>query len=543
MQILTPKSEDFSPGRGTFILLLAFTLLVFIPVYGAGFVTDFIGWIDCFQNTSLLGAHTCFGIKGLYYVPFVLLYSFSALFGFSALPWYLAFAGLHALNGYLLMRMLKTLGKLYSVNVSRLFLYSSALLFLVFPYQVEVVAFKACFNYLSACVFMLLTIELYTRYLINQRSRYLVIALCVLIISLFNIEFTLVLPVILVWLHLTCPNRKLSLIDLKPLGVIVGIILIFLLINRYFLGQYIGHHPLDPTMLDPFALASAELKYLIKSIALFRFTPYPMQIYVYGIASFPIFGGIFLLTAASAVVYIVLRKSKLSVGRLYFAFLLGSALILILPVAPLYFHYLQYSENDRYTYLCLAFLMPALAYALLSIRHIVGKIALGTYGVIALYFCLVMGFMWKDSQRIYSTLLDTFTWYDKDEVYLLNVPDNYRGTFMLRNIGGDSALEEVLQLLEGKTTGKLYDVAQYNMAKATDGVSVELVGTDSLKVEFNQWGNWWWRDGIGASQYENDKFKMTPRGHHYIMEIKNISTDAVFIYFDGNAWVEFSINK
>ena len=539
MQSFFDQSESYTPGWRSFAILLFFTLLLFSPVYGAGFVTDFLGWIDCYQDTSLLEAHTCFGVKGLYYVPFILLYTFSALFGFTALPWFLAFAGFHALNGYLLMRMLSTLGKLYSVKTTGLFLYVSALLFLVSPYQVEVVAWKACFNYLSACAFLLLTIHYYARYLISGKSKFLFFSMGILMVSLFNIEFALVLPVILAWMHLMRPGSRPGLKGLKSLGLIAGVILVFLFINSFIIGKYVGHYELDYDMLNPLALASAELKYLIKTLGYFRFTPYLIQEQVYGAVSSPIAGGIFLLILIGAIVYVLARRLRLSNGKLYVAFLTGSALILILPVAHLYFYFLQFSENDRYTYLALAFLMPALTYSLLSIKHLAGKVLLSIYGTVGLALCIMMCMIWKDSQKIYSTLIETFTWHESDEVYLLNVPDNYRGTFMLRNIGADSALEEVIRLLAGKNTGKFYDVAQYNMATPTDGVSVEKVGTDSIKVEFNQWGNWWWRNGMGALFYKNDKYKMTPNGQHYIMELKDVSSTAAFIYFDGSHWIEF----
>jgi hypothetical protein len=539
MQSNTIQSKSYYPDWRTFAVLLLFTLIVYSPVYGAGFVTDFLGWIDCYQNTSLIEAHTCFGVKGLYYIPFVLLYTASTLFGFSPLPWFLIFAGLHALNGFLLMRMLSALSELYSIKTTKLFLAASAFLFIVFPYQVEVIAWKACFNYLSACAFLLLTVHFYAQYLIGRNKKHLIASLGILFISLFNIEFALVLPFILAWMHLTRPGSKLNARDLAPVGLITGVIAVFLIFNRFVIGKYVGHYELDEEMLNPLALASAELKYLIKSVALFRFSPYKLQEQVYALASSPAAGGLFLLTLILAVLFVLVRRSKLSNGKLYFAFLSGSALILILPVAHLYFYYLQFSENDRYTYLALAFLLPALTFALLSIKGSAGKVILGIYSATALAFCLMMCFMWKDSQAIYSSIIDTFKWHDNDEVYLLNVPDNYRGTFMLRNIGADSALEEVIRLMAGKNTGKFYDVAQYNMATPGDGVFVEKIGSDSLKVEFNQWGNWWWRNGMGSLFYKNDKYKMTPAGKHYIMLLKDISPTAAFIYYDGATWVEF----
>ena len=87
----------------------------------------------------------------------------------------------------------------------------------------------------------------------------------------------------------------------------------------------------------------------------------------------------------------------------------------------------------------------------------------------------------------------------------------------------------------------MYDGLMYNLHTKDDGVKVEQTGPGQLKVEFTQWGNWWWRNGIGASNYENEIFKVTNNGHHYLLDLKVPHEDFTFIYQVGSKWYEFKI--
>jgi hypothetical protein len=52
-------------------------------------------------------------------------------------------------------------------------------------------------------------------------------------------------------------------------------------------------------------------------------------------------------------------------------------------------------------------------------------------------------------------LLNNFHWYDKDEVIILNIPDNYRGLYMFRIYHQPSGLKEGLDLIRKEPyTGK-----------------------------------------------------------------------------------------
>ncbi|MCB0634298.1 MAG: hypothetical protein KDD15_31415, partial [Lewinella sp.] len=68
-----------------------------------------------------------------------------------------------------------------------------------------------------------------------------------------------------------------------------------------------------------------------------------------------------------------------------------------------------------------------------------------------------------------------------------------------------------------------------------DGVVV-INDSTGLKVTFNQWGNWWWRRGIGASSYRDSAFIFHNEGHDYRLEWRERPGQARILYQDGVAW-------
>ena len=101
------------------------------------------------------------------------------------------------------------------------------------------------------------------------------------------------------------------------------------------------------------------------------------------------------------------------------------------------------------------------------------------------------------------------------------------------------------ELIDNQTlrpyNGVMYDVFQFNMTTPEDGVRVEQTGPMQLKVTFDQWGNWWHRNGIGASSYENEYYKAEVLDYPYQVTFKQLPAGSVIIYQDGGKWIEFKM--
>ena len=86
---------------------------------------------------------------------------------------------------------------------------------------------------------------------------------------------------------------------------------------------------------------------------------------------------------------------------------------------------------------------------------------------------------------------------------------------------------------EKEIEGNFFQVAQFNMNKPNDGLMSSVDSNEVIKLEFYEWGSWWWRHGIGTGNYETERyrFKTVPKGCEIIID--NPAEDAVFIYSDG----------
>ncbi|MBK8703568.1 MAG: hypothetical protein IPN33_08035 [Saprospiraceae bacterium] len=126
---------------------------------------------------------------------------------------------------------------------------------------------------------------------------------------------------------------------------------------------------------------------------------------------------------------------------------------------------------------------------------------------------------------------------------MLNLPDNYQGAPLFRDFNeGKHALTDALRYVHRKPfEGKLYEVAQYNLAKADDGIQASWAdSTKTLVVQFEQYGNWWWRKGIGAADYETDKFVFTRNDLQYTLTFKQPDPNAAIIYQKAGKWFEIT---
>ena len=522
--------------RLRFLIVAFIGFLFFDGLYNAGFVTDFLGWMECYDSgTRFFALHACFGVQGIYYIPFACMLALTKLFGYNPTAWYLFFIGFHLFNGWLVFRLIRECTGLWNYDPGRNVAVAGAVLFVFFPYQVEVLAWKACINYLTACCLFLVTVLLFVRYLRTKREMFYALAAVTYVLSFFTVEFFFATPFVLLLLVLTCGEikRKQSWFSAIILSALIGV---YQLISGLVIGKAIGHYEIDIASLHPLSVVSTELKYIFKLLFMGRFWSFEAQQAIYGFLSAR-GAAIGALAVATILIYFLVRNwSRISPRNRMGIFFSGAALLMVLPVSHLFFYYIQYSENDRYTYLALAMFGPAMALFFYHTGTWVKKLPFIAYLVLCMVFTTRMISTWKNAAQQYSHIASTYPVVEDRQTLILNLPDNYKGAYMFRNIGAESALEEVLRLQYGKTTGPITEVMQYNMTAPSDGVSASYIDGNTIRVEFNQWGNWWWRNGIGAGVRDNERFYATPAGKHYDLVVRDMPPDLRIVYYDGESW-------
>ena len=518
--------------------------LLYYPTWNAGFVTDFTGLLARFENQSALGILTCFGFPALEQVLNAFLYLFYKLFGASPLPWYLIHTSMHLLNAYLCFLLVKRMiqSSRFTPSSPDSIALASALFFLFSPYQSEVITWRVCFNFLFS-TFLILSSLLYLLKWIAQerRSDFWKLQLC-FILGLFTFELSLMLPFMGLGLFLLFSQRiKKAVHVFLPQFVMLGI---YFLLNRLILGQWIGHYGAETHLRFPIReMLNNFINFSLKLLGFVRYYEHDWKEHLFSLVNQPIYfyGIIVFLILCSALLIRAYLKGHHK-ARLLIAFGLLYSLALA-PIINLHFNYLLHIENDRYNYLASVFFYPFLTLLIHYLpRYLFWSLTL-IYLLCSLYFVQLTNGYWKKSTQVYHSLLDTFDEYDAPAVLLLNLPDNLNGAVMFRDYSKENrAFRDALYHLKGKSCPEAtYEVAQYNMTRPSNGATLtHEPSPPDIKVEFNQWGNWWWNNGIGlGSGYETPQFKLTNHGHHYILSPLNLPEGSVFLIQDGNSWKKY----
>jgi hypothetical protein len=156
--------------------------------------------------------------------------------------------------------------------------------------------------------------------------------------------------------------------------------------------------------------------------------------------------------------------------------------------------------------------------------------------------------IWWKSEKVFSTINKDFHWHDADEILILNAPDNYSGMPMYRIWNENSGIKEAVEAQQRlKIKARMIDVAQYNLTTPSDGAHVRVDSVNQIMVILNQWGNWWWRNGKGANDYENALYKIEfdykGCGNCYRMTLKNNVPKRVLLFQVGNQLKEVDMGK
>jgi len=534
-------------------ILLSFVgliLVLYYPTRQAGFVTDFYGWQTKFNEGSFSDVFTTFGWHANQQVAVFFLYLLYLVFGIHGWGWYLFFSFVHAWNGFIAFKFFKRLLVKFSVKHAAATSAIGALFFLVSPYQAEVLVWRVCVHYLLATLFTLLILTHTLNYLESGNRKFLWQIHLLFLLSLFTLEISLIIPIllivlVLIWNSTVRSGKPLwSYIPQLILPQFAGIGMFFLM-NKIILNQWVGHYGAATHFNISFHdIFSNYFRYFFKYLFFTRYLDEPLKTKIFGIAEsqtgIDVLLSLFLLGFFACIIFYRHLSNPLRMA--------GMSLIMffvsLTPVITLYMVTLLYGENDRYGYLASIFFWMTLSILLSAITakvfYPITALILG----VSIFFLVRTNSWWSENSCIYYSLLNDFRWYDKDEVVILNIPDNYRGLYMFRIYNEPSGFKEGLELIRKKPfNGKMREVTQFNMMTPNDGVNVKSDSLNNLTVTFNQWGNWWWWEGIGNSDFDDDQFKVHFDGISYHILFKELQPNYAIIYQVGHKWEEVNTGR
>jgi hypothetical protein len=519
------------------------------PTWNAGFVTDFTGLLERLDGSPARDILTSFGYPAQQQVLNFFLYLFYHAFGAAPLPWYLIHTGMHALNGLLLYLLVRRVSLYFGAASYQFAAVAATALFLLSPYQSEPVVWRVCFNYLLSTALLLKAISATVDWVSRNRLHFPWMPLLFFTIALFTFELAFSFPVlclILLGFH-GLQQKTWQRFPLRVFYLVVPQLLLiggYLSLNRLTLGKWIGHYGAETHLnLSPGLLLGTAFQYTAKLIGWARHYPYTYKDQLFQWVTQPSFLVVAVSLLLIGLILLVRRFCRLSPSvkaAALFALCFPGAL---LPVLNIYFNYLLLVENDRHSYLASAFLFAAMGLLISRLPRYGRLLMLGLFLLPSALLLWRTNRFWKESTIVYHQLLDGFRWHEAEEVFILNLPDNLNGVMIFRDYGNDGqTFLDALEYLKGRPyRGTLREVASYNMTSSADGVAVTQPSPDSLTVTFDQWGNWWWRNGLGATNYQTDQYQFYNKGHHY--ELKWVAppdNDTPVLFQDGAVWKTLS---
>jgi hypothetical protein len=519
---------------GSYLIL---TLIFYWNTKEAGYITDFTGLMERIGESGPFGWLNSLNYPGLEQVLRLVQQLFFQWFGPFGWHWFLLFSILHSANAYFITQI----GRQFSGQ--RFVGLIGGLLFLLSPFQTEVLVWKVCLNYTLSCFFVLFACLQAFHFIDSRKSLHAWLSSISLFLGLFSFELAICGPFLVVvlalayWLRNQQGRFPWKQLCLPPPGLLI----VYFISRRWLLGSWIGYYGAEVHLnTDPTLIAGNVLKYATKFLTFWRYWPHAYKESLYRALEnpailWPVFGFLFLL-----LMLLLIRFQKWSIHwksvttwTLAFGLSLG-------PVANLYCGYILHVENDRYGYLAAGFFALLLAQVMAMLPKWIKWVPALIWIGLSAYFLQQTNQWWYESDLVYKSLLDDFRWEDAPEVYVLAAPDNYKGILQFKDYSGeDVTIKDALEYIAGREVdATIYQVGQFNMATPADGVKVDQISENQLKVEFNQWGNWWWRSGIGTGSYKTPRYRFELQGLSYQFDLLETHPDAVFIYSDGGKWKE-----
>lgn len=523
-------------------IALGISLWLYYPTANYGVVTDYLGWLNKYRAGNWGDVIHCFNYPGLHQVFHFINYLIYKITLADQFGLYMIFSLTHGLVSYLLYRALRRFGEWLKWSSAGTVSFFVGVLFLLSPYQVEPVTWKACYHYLMVTGFMSGGLVYLIKYFEDKKWSSLAIHFLFFLLSLGTIELGLILPGIygLVYLAYFWRHGDRNVL-IRGIKLNVGHLILlmgYFLLTKLVIGTYIGHYGAEKHLaFDPFVLTSTASKYVLKYLAFTHYLEFQPRYDLYAWLSHPIKGLSVIIPYLSLIVFCVI-KGKKDTSWLMIGFGLVGFLIALLPVLNLYFMNLHPYENDRYGYLASAFIYLAiigLIYKFIGrYKYWVSMLFIG----ISLYFTVKTIDDVHNAGTIINALVEDFKYEEAERVVIGGVPENYNGVYMLRDLDdkGLGLIESVDWIGGRKVAGDVNVLSKYNVIDTSVHLDMKMLDSTTVQVWNIKGGSWFWRKGVGMQEYSKEGVEVTMKDAHFDARILSVPEGTIFIYPTGQTW-------
>lgn len=537
----------FQKHRYNFLLFLAYfsiTCVLYHKTVYAHFLFDWNTGLMQYLQQGIQGLAHCFNDKSMHWVSHALNILVFEIWGTNAYGWHFTLLAWHSLNALLLTSLVNRMVTLTNAGEPRFVSVIAALLWLVSPYHTDAVVWGGAMLHLGVSSFLFAGILCFTRHLETGLSKYMYLTYAWYLLAMFTLENFLIFPVLLLVVYLMYlqthkPFARYFFIKLYLIPF-VCLNAAYLLANKYYMGEWVGHYGEDAHLnTDIFLLVPNLTKYLSKMLYIPLFFTYAIRDQWYTFLHKPkvVYAALSCYGILFGVLAFTFFKTKKPVLRLSVG-MFALCCVAMLPVISTYFAYSKDIEGDRYFYFLSSFFYAALAVILTQLgkkTQLLISITLITLSVLFLYR---NNNYWYQSGNYANALMYDFKWQNAKRVFVLLSPDSYCGAYCLRN-KPEGTLTEMLYVQRNiDMNGKMIEAYQWNAMSPYDSASCTVIDSHTVEVKLHGHGGWLWYKSFGATNTENEFFKTTLNEWYpqYTITFKQKQPGDVFIFANNKHW-------
>lgn len=334
-----------------FVLLFLLSLLFFGHNLWGYFLSDDWHWLYLAQNrvwswdiftTNYEGLKIGGSYNPLSFLVFKIFYS---LFHLKAGLYHLISILLHSINAFLVFILAN---KFFVHNKEQKYLpYLAAILFLLWPTQVEIVNWLAAWPHLWASTFYLLSFIYYLNYRQKEKIKFLFLSLLFFVLSLGFKENALSLPILIFLWEAYQYSKKVYKTWSWIFIYYFVLLILFLFLRLQFTGAFLGYYGQNNLIISPLAYFGNLLAFLSSQFSFGTLNILFYKFYYHYLDLLFILGA----SCLSLYFFFTWYYKKWQQFTLFTA-----SIILLLPMLPLGLHHLNFA-GERYVYLSVAFII------------------------------------------------------------------------------------------------------------------------------------------------------------------------------------------
>jgi hypothetical protein len=522
---------------GTFLLFFLVTFIIYLPAGDGKFVNDTFYYLNEIEQTGAKGMLGSYNMIFLWHVPSFSYYLIYKLFGLHWLGWHIIFAGFHSLNAVLLIRVVKKLLPEMDYGI----LWLAGALFLLSPFQTEVVAWGATFHYLLIVTFLLTGALSLLNYLKSPSNLQLLYYHLSFACALSCFEQAFLYPAVFALIAISSVShpfertflRNLFLKFMVPNALMIAL---YFIGTKWVYGVWVAHYGAEKhVVLDWNMMYECLLNYLTKFMVFFRYLPDGLkalyhQPLLHDIIrwAFPVL--VILLSA------IIVRSQNMTLqNKKIIGMLAASFFLMLLPVLNLDQSFTFEIQSDRYGYIASMFFYPLMV--LLLFHFLNRKISLGIsmifLAISVILLIPAIGY-WGKSGAIGMKLIRDYPLKQGQQAFLLNLPDNYRGAYMFRN-----AFPEGLNVVKGAQFKEdIHFIARVNILSADNETSVSMLSDSVYYVKCEEYGKWYYHVEPRKSTRIHADYKVDfdEWNTAYTLTIRDVRDSIYLLKCHGDEW-------